>query len=98
MTQSIQAIPVSKHASCRAQQRGIPGVVLEWLFDYGESQPDHRGAEVLYFTNKSRQQIDRSEGSAAIRRFNEFMNSYAVVGRDGSLITCGHRVKKINRH
>lgn len=98
MTQTIQTINPSKHAACRAQQRGIPGVVLEWLFDYGERQADHRGAEVLYFTKKSRQHIDRSEGSVAIRRFHEFMDSYAVVGMDGSLITCGHRVKKINRH
>jgi hypothetical protein len=98
MTKAIQTINASKHATCRAQQRGIPGVVLEWLFDYGERQPDHRGAEVLYFTSKSRQRIDRSEGSVAMRRFHEFMNSYAVVGLDGALITCGHRVKKIHRH
>lgn len=95
MTQSVQ---LTRHANQRMQQRGIPEVVLDWLLQYGESQWDHHGAKVLYFTKKSRRHIDEVVGKDATRRYNEYMDSYAVVALDGVLLTCGHRSKKINRH
>lgn len=87
----------SQHATQRTQQRGIPPLIIEWLMDYGEEQPDHHGARIVYFTKKSRQHISKDKGEIAVRRFHEFMNIYAVITMDGQMITCGHRFKKIHR-
>lgn len=87
----------SQHAAVRAQQRGIPPLIVQWLIAYGEEQPDNKGARVVYFTKRSRKRIARENGDMVVRRLHDFLNAYAVIASDGQLITCGHRVKKINR-
>ena len=96
---SHTAIPtLGSHAHRRSQQRGIPGEIVEWLYEFGERERDHRGAVVLYMTKRTRSKIESAIGRDAIRRNHEYLNCYAVIGVDGSLITCGHRFKKIHRH
>ena len=85
------------HAQQRARQRGIPQLVIDWLMQFGETEWDHHGAQVKFFTRKSRRRIDKAMGAQTTRRMHEFLNSYAVVGLDGTLITCGHRYKRIHR-
>ena len=59
------------HAASRAQKRGIPPLILEWLVAYGEEQPDHHGARVVYFTKRSRQRIAQDKGDMIVRRLHD---------------------------
>lgn len=91
---------ISRHAAARLQQRAIPLPVLQCLLDYGEAVHDHRGAEVLYFDKAARQRLSLGlvDGAAAfLRRFQRYMNSYAVVGSDGVLVTVGRRRRRLRR-
>ena len=91
-------VGASRHAATRAQKRGIPPLIVDWLIAYGEEESANRGARVVYFTKRSRKQIARDNGEMIVRRLHGLMNTYAVIASDGSLITCGHRFKKINKN
>lgn len=85
----------SHHALTRLQQRGIPPLIIQWLEAYGEEQHDHHGAIVLHFSKRSRRRLEQNVGAVPLRRLNEWMDSYAVIGTDGALITAGTRWKRI---
>jgi len=87
---------VSQHARIRMQQRGIPPKVLEWLSDYGEI--DHqRGAELYYFSRRSREALQRHEDPATLRRYSKALNAYMVC-TEGRVATVGHRYQRVVRH
>lgn len=94
----IDPVEHTDHARQRAHQRGIPPLVIDWLLQFGETEWDHHGAQVKFFTRKSRRRIDQAVGTQTTRRMHEFLDSYAVVALDGRLITCGHRYKRIHRN
>lgn len=96
--QANQFSGYSHHASSRSQQRGIPPVVIDWLIRFGDSEWDHHGGQVKYFTRRSRRRVESEVGSVITRRLHEYLDCYAVVGLDGSLVTCGHRYKRIHKH
>lgn len=85
------------HASKRSQQRGIPPLIIDWLQAYGDEIHDHKGACVYFFSRRAKRQIEKSIGSALVRRYHEKMNTYAVVSSDGHLITVGMRFKHARR-
>lgn len=88
----------SRHAVGRAQKRGIPPLIVEWLIAYGEEQPDNRGARVMYFTKRSRKRLAHDKGDMIVRRLHGLLNAYAVIASNGQMITCGHRFRKINKN
>lgn len=86
----------SQHARCRARQRGIPPLVLQWLFDYGRERYDGRGGRLLWFDKGSRRHIERDVGQEAVRRMHEFLDAYVVLtSSDDRIITTGHRYKRV---
>jgi hypothetical protein len=89
------------HADIRAQQRGVPPLVLNWLLDYGEEIFDGHGGVVRYFTPRSVRQLEREVGQAPIKRLSEYLRCYLVqCSQDGNVITVGkrHSGKRIYRH
>ena len=72
------------HARARMQQRGIPAAAIEALLDYGRSAPAGRGCELLFFGN-------------AAGKGRRYRRTYAVLGRDGAVLTVGHRYRRIPR-
>jgi hypothetical protein len=40
------------HAAIRAQQRGIPPLIRDWLFQFGEEQHDGHGAIRRFFSQR----------------------------------------------
>jgi hypothetical protein len=93
----MTSIAITAHASIRGQQRGVPPLIREWLLDFGEEVYDHHGAIIYYFTRDSRRRLERNFGRESIRRFHEWLDSYAVVSAsDGLLISVGKRYKKVN--
>ena len=94
----MQAQHVSKHTIHRMQQRGIPPLIVDWLMAYGAVEHDHRGGQIHYFNKKARRQMEREFGDLVVRRLEDFLDAYLVVGNDGALVTVGHRCQRINRH
>jgi hypothetical protein len=89
------------HAQVRAQQRGVPPLVMHWLLDYGEETFDGRGGVLRYFTPRSIRQLEREVGQAPLKRLSEYLRCYLVQGsQDGNVITVGkrHRSKRLHRH
>lgn len=89
---------LSDHANARLQQRGIPKVILDNLMSYGRRVHDHHGAEVIFFDRKARKALRVVCGSAEFIKIEPKLDTYAVVGCDGTVITVGQRTKRINRN
>jgi hypothetical protein len=89
------------HASLRAQQRGVPPLVMNWLLDYGEETFDGEGGVVRYLTPRSIHNLIREVGHTPVKRLSEYLRCYLVESsRDGAVITVGkrHPGKRIRRH
>jgi hypothetical protein len=88
----------SRHASVRAQQRGIPPFIIELLDRYGQSQYDGHGAVIQYFNKQSLRDMERDLGRKPVSRLAEWHDTYEVVSsRDGCTITVGHRHQRVWR-
>ena len=80
------------HATIRAQQRGIPPLIQNWLIDYGAEQFDGRGGVVRYFSNDCLRKMERELGKTPVKRMSEYMRCYLVQSSsDGGVITVGKR-------
>jgi hypothetical protein len=80
---------LTKHATKRCQQRGVPLLIVEWLFQFGEFK-HAKGAEIGVFTKKSRKAIREYAGAKAFSSFSNYMDSYLVY-KDGHVLTVGRR-------
>ena len=92
------SLQITNHARARLQQRGIPMPVLDCLLTFGKKVHDHPGAEILFFDHHARNQIRRTYGEHDFKRLESKLDTYAVIGSDGAVLTVGHRTKRINRH
>ena len=86
---------VSAHARACMQQRGISESVLERLIEFGETQHDHRGAEILFFDKAARRRLAAQLDTRALKSMERQMRAYAVLAGNGEVVTVGHRVKRI---
>ena len=91
-------LTLTKHARARFQQRGISQDVLIELIDFGEEIHDHRGGSVVYFDQRARDRLRRNRGGEEYRRLESHLNAYAVIGREGQVVTVGHRTRRLFRH
>jgi hypothetical protein len=90
---------MSSHAAIRSKQRGVPPLMVDLLRLFGARDYDHHGGVIRYFDKRARKAAEKAVGSQVMRRLTEFLNLYAVESAcDGSLITVGHRYKRIHRH
>jgi hypothetical protein len=89
---------LTDHARARLQQRGIPKPVLECLLTYGRKINDHRGGELVFFDHDARNRLRRTQGAEVFKMLEPKLDTYAVIGKDGVVLTVGHRTKRINRH
>lgn len=87
----------TKHASIRAQQRGIPPMVDELLDRYGYEEHDGHGAVLLYMNRQSIRKMERDLGRRPVARLSEWLGAYKVKGSDGCTITVGHRTRRLWR-
>ena len=80
------SVPLTGHARTRMQQRGIRPGALEALFDLGRSCHLHsKGRELMYFGKNARKGLSDERLSRI----------YAVLARDGTVITVGHRYRRV---
>jgi hypothetical protein len=85
---------LTRHARARMQQRGIDTAALGALLDYGRVARAGRGVDIVYFDKRARVQLARAVAAPAADRV---CKSYAVVASDGTVITVGHRTRRIPR-
>lgn len=85
---------MTTHADVRAQQRGIPPLIIEWLERFGEERHDHHGAVILHFSKRSVRRLERDVGRDPVRRMRDYLLCYAVIA-EGNVITVGKRYKRI---
>lgn len=93
----VQNPPMTRHASSRAQQRGLPPLIVHWLESYGARQRDRKGAEIVYFDKSARRSLEREVGTTVVERLRPLLDAYMVMGEDGRVVTLGWRVKRV-RH
>ena len=89
---------MSAHATVRAQQRGIPPLIRDWLFQFGEEQYDGHGGIRRYFSQRSIREMERCFGRAPVSRMSDFYDAYLVESsHDGAVITVGHNFRNVKR-
>jgi hypothetical protein len=85
------------HAAIRAQQRGVPPLIQNWLLDYGAEQFDGRGGVMRYFSNECIRKMECDIGKALLKSMSEYLRCYLVQrSSDGAVITVGKRYE--NQH
>ena len=87
---------LTRHARARMQQRGIDAAALGALLDYGRVARAGRGVEIVYFDKRARERLKRATAvSPAKAGVQRVCNSYAIVASDGTVITVGHRTRRL---
>jgi len=86
---------LTHHAQTRMQQRGIPRDVLDQLLTFGSEHHDHRGGTILIMDKAAWRRLRSACGERAGGRMDRARRAYAVVGRDGGVVTVGHRFKRL---
>ncbi len=89
---------LSQHARQRMQQRGIPRQAIDYVLAYGRVSHDHRGACVVWLDKRCKARLGREEGLHVVRKLDKHLNAYVVTGLDGTVLTVGHRYRRIWRH
>lgn len=87
---------MTNHAKIRQHQRGIPQIVIDLLIEYGTEANAGSHATTHYFDKPARRRLHVYVGRLA-SLFEEYLDYYAVVAADGSVITVAPRIKKV-RH
>lgn len=87
---------LTTHAQVRMQQRGISTVALEMLLDFGRVVHLDRGKDIVYFDKKARARLAKANAKVA-REATRLCRTYAILGRDGWVVTVGHRYRRIQR-
>ena len=90
-------LALTQHARARLQQRGIPQDVVNELLDFGQEIHDHQGGSIVYFNRRARERLRRTRGDAEYRRLESHLDAFAVIGRQGQVVTVGHRTRHLNR-
>ena len=86
------------HAAVRAQQRGIPPLIRDWLLQFGEEQYDGHGGIKRFFSHRSIREMERCFGRQPVSRMSEFLSTYLVESvHDGAVITIGHNYRRSHR-
>lgn len=80
----------TKHAQARMQQRGISDSMLQLLLEYGKYTHDKRGAEIVSFNRKSRNNLKRDLSRKDYAQIERHLDVYTVI-TDDVIVTVGHR-------
>ncbi len=84
---------LTRHARVRMRQRGIRAEQLELLLEYGRERHLHQGCEIVFLDKAARRRMEHADPRAA--RIPG--NAYAILGRNGVVVTVGHRYRRIGR-
>jgi len=88
---------LTKHAQKRMQQRSIPQMVLDWLVDFGHSEPAGNGARKYFFDKQSRRHFKKYAGQL-YGSLEQHLNAYVVLASDSTVVTVAVRCEPIRRN
>ena len=89
---------MSAHARDRARQRSLSLELLGLLLDHGIRSPAGGGAEIVHLTGTARLELAAElDGKTWRRHADKLATAYLVIGANGSLVTAGHRFRRIAR-
>jgi len=86
---------LSKHATDRTRQRGIPKLMVDLLEQFGAEEMAAGGARILFFDRASRRRVRAYSGPLA-DYIEGYMDAYVILD-GGTVITTGHRTQRIRR-
>lgn len=90
-------VSLTDHARARMQQRGICAEALDALLEAGTASPVSNGREIVFFDKTERVRLRRI-GVGALRGRDRLNGLYAITDGHGTVITVGHRYRRIARH
>jgi len=79
--------PMSRHATVRGQQRSIPRFVSERILDWGKEVPAPGGAFRIRLDRNALAELEGELGRKAFLQVERKLRAYAVVAREGRVIT-----------
>lgn len=88
---------ITKHASTRMQQRGIPLLVVELIMTFGASEPAGSGTQKFFLDKRARHKVKSFAGTLA-SAIEPLLDAYVLVSDQGTVITTAHRTERIHRH
>ena len=88
-------VSLSTHARVRMQQRGISPEGLEILLELGQVSPAPGGRQIVFLERAQRQELGRR--SKRIRERDRLKRLYAVTDEHGTVVTVGHRYRRLTR-
>lgn len=53
---------------------------------------------MLYFNKRARQRLAKVIPQEELKRLEPALNTYAVLDKDGAVVTVGHRTQRINHN
>jgi hypothetical protein len=77
-------------------QRAIPRAAIELMLDYG-STARVKGADSYFFDKAARRRVNLHLGAEALRGVERYLNAYAIVGDNGSVVTAAWRTGRLRR-
>jgi hypothetical protein len=84
------------HARARMQQRGIRAEALEALLEAGTASPVSNGREIVFFDKVGRDRLGR-KAPRTLHGRDRLQRLYAIMDAHGTVITAGHRYRRIAR-
>lgn len=86
------------HAEQRAQQRGIPQILIDYLLHFGMARQAHDNCRQYYLTQKSLKRARKALDKKDYLLLEKKSNCYLVLNEDeGVVITMGYVNKRIKR-
>lgn len=90
---------LTQHAQVRAQQRGIPPLLIQWLIEFGSEAKAPGGAMRLHFDRAARKRLAKAVGAQIVDRLGSLLDAYLVEANEtGRVITVAHRIDRIRKH
>lgn len=92
---------LSKHASIRGQQRGIPRMAIDLILMFGVSEPNGSCHDVeKVFLDKAARKKLRAYAGPLAPLLEEYLDVYAVVdvSRDTVITVCHREANRIRRN
>ncbi len=88
----------SDHAKTRLQQRGIAQPMVRLLLDLGTQEQIGDGCLRVFFAKRDWPRIQRNLTHKQVRLFERCRRLFAVISRDGVIVTVGHLYRRRRPH
>ncbi len=93
----LAALPLSRHARARMQQRGISRRALDRLLDWGREAHAGHGSTIVYFDRSAHKRAGLALPGCRRPELDCLRRLYAVLSSEGDVVTVGHRYRRIGR-